>query len=68
MSASSGSRREFRLQRSSVLFPSRQKFSVILMLSLEEKVEGLNMKDSEINLGVQAAKAYGKSQVGSSGK
>lgn len=26
------------------------------------------MKDSEINLGVQAAKVYGKSQMGGSGK
>lgn len=50
------------------LFPSLQRFLVIVMLFLEEKMEGLHMKDSEINLGVQAAKVYGESQVGGSGK
>ena len=34
------------------LLPSLQKFLVIVMLFLEEKVAGFHMKDSEINLGV----------------
>lgn len=46
------------------LLPSLQKFLVIVLLLLEEKVTGFHIKDSEINLGVQAAKVYGKSQVG----
>lgn len=45
-----------------------EKFSVSSLLFPEEKVEGMDKNDSDINLGVQAGTVYGKSWVRGSGK